>query len=105
MSCKNLAGNWMGESHRVTLRLTDADIRLLDRLAETWQSDRSEVLRRALREAGVHEHRRHRDALLAELLTMTVPELRALACQHWIRGRSKMTKAQLQEVLRTRLQR
>ena len=99
MSRKNLAGNWMGESRRVTLRLTNADIRLLNHLAETWQSDRSEVLRCALREADVHEHRRSRDALIAELPTMTGPRLRALVGRHWIRGRSKMTKAHLLQAL------
>jgi hypothetical protein len=105
MPRRNLAGNWWGPSERVTLRLTRADIDLLDHLAEGWKLDRSEVLRRALREAGANERRRHRDALLAALPTMTVPQLRSLAADHWIDGRSKMNKAELQDRLRSILSR
>ncbi len=105
MPRRNLAGNWWGPSERVTLRLTRADIALLDHLAEAWQGDRSEVLRRALREAGAAERRRRRDELLAALPTMSVPQLRSLAAEHWINGRSKMSKAELQDRLRSILSR
>jgi len=103
MSRKNLAGNWMGESQRVTIRLTRADISLLDQLADSWQRDRSQVLRRLLREAGVRERSRRRDALLDALPSMTVSQLRALARERRIPGRSKMTRDRLLEQLRADL--
>ena len=104
MARRNLAGNYWGESQRLTIRLSPADMRTLDELAEAWQSDRSEVLRRALREVAVSTRKRRRDELLSALPFLTLGELRALARDHQIRGRSKMTKPRLQAALLACLQ-
>lgn len=104
MSRRNLRGSW-GESQRLTLRLTGTDFSELDDLAQNWGCDRSEALRRALRQAGVLERERRRKERLDALPTMRVAQLRELARQLRLTGRSKMTKADLRQALEARLTR
>lgn len=103
MTRKTLGGTHWGESPRLTLRLTKADLQTLDQLASSWSLDRSETLRRVLREAGRAHRQRIRDALLASLPDLSLDALRVLARQRRIVGRSKMTKSRLLDALRARI--
>lgn len=103
MTRKNLAGEHWGQSQRLTIRLTKADLRTLDQLTLAWTLDRSETLRRILREAGQAHREQIRDELLATLPQLSLDALRALARQRRIAGRSKMTKAALRDALRAHI--
>ena len=103
MPRKNLAGTWSGESRRLTMRREPRDLLHLDELAIAWQSDPSEVLRRAVREAAAVMRRRRHQERLDGLPTMSVAGLRGLAADLAVSGRSKMGKAELQAALRARL--
>ena len=91
----NIAGNWSGESFRLTVRLSPPELWALNELCVAWRIDRSEALRRALREAAASALRQRREALLAEVPTLSVVDLRGLAARLSIAGRSRMSKALL----------
>ena len=64
-------------------------------LAARWPGDRSDIVRRALREAVDAAWRRRRAAIETDLPTQTLAELRVLAADYRVRGRSTVTKAEL----------
>lgn len=100
MPRRSLDGSYWGESQRLTVRLTRRDLRLLDDLATAWTTDRSDVIRRALRDAADTARRKLRQERLDALPTMPVAELRRLASQLRIAGRSRMNSAALRAELR-----
>ena len=73
MSRPNLAGDFWGESQRLTVRVSSRELRALDELTDAWGADRSEAIRRALREAAAGVRRQRRQALLAALPTAPSP--------------------------------
>ena len=99
MPRNNLDGNRWGESQRLTVRLSRRERRALDELAVAWQSDKSEALRRAVRQAAAAVRRQQHEAWLDALPTMTVAQLRAHAARLHVARRSKMTKAELRDAL------
>jgi len=105
MSRPNLAGDFWGESQRLTVRVSSRELRALDELTDAWGADRSEAIRRALREAAAGVRRQRRQALLAALPTSTVAQLRRLARDLHIPGRSRMTSLELRNAIRTSLER
>ena len=104
MSRKNIGGTW-GPSERITLRLSRADLRALDLLAEDGGQDRSETLRGVLREAAAELRRRKRSTLLTSLADLPRPELLRLAQTYGLDRSSKMNMSELREALRLRLER
>ena len=99
MPRKNLAGTYSGESERLTIRLSLVDRTTLDRLAADWQTDRSETIRRAIREVAARVQRQRREQLRANLDTLTVAELKTLARRYGVPGRSTMSKSQLRNAM------
>ena len=91
----NIAGDWSGESFRLTARLSPVELMALDDLCVAWSTDRSQALRRALRETAAAVARQRCDALLADVPTLSVAELRALAATLSIASRSRMPKSLL----------
>ena len=105
MPRRNLAGNFWGESQRLTVRVSSRELRALDDLADAWGIDRSEAIRRAIREAATGVRRQRRQALLAALPTITVAQLRRVAGELDVPGRSRMTSPELRNAVRARLER
>ena len=100
MPRKNLAGSYSGESERLTVRVSLAERRALDELAAAWSCDRSEAIRRAVRDQAEALRNQRREDTLARLDAMTVAELRDLAGQLRIRGRSRKTGPELRTAIR-----
>ena len=96
----NLDRSYWGESQRVTVRLGRTELAALDELAMEWPGDQSELVRRALREAVTTTRRRRREALEAALPTLTLAQLRVLAGEYRVPGRSRMTKLDLADATR-----
>ena len=105
MPRRSLAGTRWGESERLTVRVSPGELRALNELVDAWGQDRSEVVRRAIREAAAQLRQRRRQARLDALPDMTVARLRRLATELGIPGRSHMTSPELRCVIRTVLQR
>lgn len=91
----NLDRSYWGESQRVTVRLGRTELAALDELATEWPGDQSDLVRCALREAVTTTRCRCREAFEAALPTLTLAQLRVLAGEHRVQGRSRMTKADL----------
>mgnify|MGYP002636609810 CR=1 FL=1 len=96
----NLDRSYLGESERVTVRLGRTELAALDELATEWPGDRSDLVRRALREAVTTTRCRRRAAFEVALPTLTLAQLRVLAGEYRVRGRSRMTKADLEAATR-----
>jgi len=77
----------------------------LNELVAAWGGDRSEVVRRAIREAAAKARQQRRQALLHALPALTVVQLRSLATELDIQGRSRMTSPELRSAVRTVLRR
>lgn len=105
MPRRSLAGTCWGESERLTVRVSPKELRALDALVAAWGTDRSEVIRRAIREAAARARRQRRQALLDALPAATVAQLRRLATELHIPGRSRMTSLELRNAVRSVLQR
>lgn len=101
MPRRNLDDNYRGESSRVTVRLGSQERAALDELALDWSGDRSELIRRALLEAVTATRRRRWEAIETALPTLTLAELRDLAREHRVLGRSRMAKADLASAIRS----
>lgn len=104
MPRRNLDGRYAGESRRITVRLGDKAMRDLDELTDAWGGERSDVIRRAVQQAATAARRQRREALVAEVPTMTIAELRRVARELYIDGRSRMTRPTLQDAILARLQ-
>jgi len=105
MPRRSLIGTTWGESERLTIRVSPRELRALNELVDTWGTDRSEVVRRAIREAAARARRQRRQALLESLPTITVAQLRRLAMELDIPRRSRMTSLELRNAVRTLLER
>ena len=95
----NIAGDWCGESFRLTVRLSPLELKALDDLCSAWTTERSDAVRRALRHAAAFTKRQHADELLAAIPVMSVAELRRLATRLSVPGRSRMSKSQLRAAI------
>jgi len=91
----NLDRTYWGPSQRVTVRLGRKEFAALSELATEWAGDRSELVRRALREAVTTTRSRRREAIEAALPTLTLAQLRVHAREYRVPGRSRMLKADL----------
>jgi len=104
MPRRNLDDNDHGRSERITVRLGRKERDALAELAALWPGDRSDIVRRALREAVDAARSRRRAAIETDLPTRTLAELRVLATDYRVRGRSTMTKAELAAAVRSAVQ-
>ena len=58
-----------------------------------------------MQQAAATDRQERRDALIASIPRLTLAELRLVASNLYIEGRSRMAKAALQDAILTRLQR
>ena len=101
MPRNSIAGNsYWGESRRLTVRLSDRDVRDLDDLVEQRGIDRSAAIRRAIQQAFAEVARRRRHSLLCAIADMSVADLRALASRLRIKGRGVMKGEELRNAVR-----
>lgn len=105
MPRKNLAGDWSGESQRLTVRLSVRERVALRELCAAWAAEPSEVLRRALRESAAAEDLREREAMLEQVPVLGVAGLRTLATELAITGRGRMIRSELRAAIVARLER
>jgi|GEM_PF-6949798 len=105
MPRRNLDQSFWGERPRITLRLGTKERAALVELAKEWPGDRSELIRRALREAACATRRRRSEAIEAALPTLTMNGLRELARRYRVTGRSRMSKADLADAIRVAVRR
>ena len=105
MPRRNLSGTCWGVSERLTVRISPKELRAVNELVAAWGEDRSEAIRRAIRQAATQLRQRGRQARLDALPDLTVARLRRLATELGIPGRSRMTSAELRSAVRTVLQR
>lgn len=105
MGRMNLAGNWEGESSRLTVRVSRPERSALVDLCEMWGLEPSAAIRRAILATAASVDRERREELLAQTTDMALGDLRRLATRLAIADRSRMAKAALLRAIHAELQR